>query len=167
MLPRAWAIVPLSLVVVALSACAAAQPTADAPRPSRTATGPRSAPLDVWDGHFDARAAELGGAGGVVSWGVFGSGDDVAMVGLTDGTLAPGDHTVAVECAGPASVAVVLSPGPESGPATDAAVTADVRCPGGASLAITTDVAGLAVSVDSHGEPGAYLIATDVGTSSG
>lgn len=167
MLARVSATATLLFAVVALSACTAAPPAADAPRPSRSvAEGPASPSPDSWAGHFDARAAELGGAGGSVSWGEFGTPDAVSPVGWTDATLIAGDHIVAVECAGPAAVSVQLTPGTTEGGARTA-VTGDVSCPGSASLAITTDVEGLTVSVDSHGEPGAYLIATDTGSASG
>lgn len=166
MLPRAAAVVSLVSAVVALSACTAASPASDTARPSSGAVEVRTTPAgDAWHGHFDARAAELDTAASV-AWGSFGLAENVATAGFTNATLAAGQHTVSVECAGPESVSVEVTPGSDAAARGDA-VTTDVTCPGSASLAITTGVEGISVSVDSHGEPGAYLIATDAGAAAG
>ncbi len=167
MLPRAAvAVVFLACIVGALSACTPAPRATDAGRASSGVVDEHRAPADdTWDGHFDARAAELETSASV-AWGSFGSADNVATAGFTDATLAAGEHSVSVECAGPETVSVEVTPGGDAA-ARAGAVTADVACPGGAILAITTGVEGITVSVDSHGKPGAYLIATDSGTPSG
>jgi hypothetical protein len=162
--PRTAATVGLLLAALTLSACVAApQPTEAEARPTQAESVLN--PSDEWQGHFDDRAATFGGAG--VAWGGFGGSGRVAAVGLTAASLATGDHVVAIECAGPDAVSVELTPGADAGLPTNATVRAAVPCPGGASIPIATDIVGLTVGVDSHGEQGAYLIAIDAATASG
>lgn len=114
---------------------------------------------DVWADHFTERAAGFESPSGV-SWGRFGPEGQVTPVGLTAGSVPPGDHVVTVECGAAATfpVDVVFRQG-ESLPET--AEAHELSCPGSATYPFTTDEEGLSVELDSRGEPGAYLIAID------
>ncbi|MGN8553528.1 UNVERIFIED_CONTAM: hypothetical protein OHV15_13180 [Microbacterium sp. SLM126] len=122
--------------------------------------GTEPAAADPWEGHFTDRAAELDSGSGV-SWGSFGLEEEVSPVGWTDASLPPGDHVVTVECA--AAVAFPIDVALSQGEALpDEADAQELTCPGAATYPFTTDAEGLSVTLDSRGEPGAYLVAIDV-----
>ena len=68
---------------------------------------------------------------------------------------------MSVECAGASRVTVSSDPGPDGAAATEDVVTEELACPGGREPRLTTDVEGLTVSIDSHGEPGHSCYAVD------
>ena len=130
----------------------------DAGRSTETTAVVTADPVDPWLGRFDDRAAGLDSPVGA-SWGTFGPEDAVVPTGWTHSSLEPGNHTVTIECDGAAVVTVGLAPSDQEPGYT---VEHDISCPGGAILPFTTESEGLAIGLDSHGEPGAYLVAVDV-----
>lgn len=146
-----------------LTACTAppAPDPAPAPTPTPSVDASTSA-VDEWVGYFDALAEDVGPMASSAEWGTFGVDGAVSATRSSDASLAPGRHFVTMQCAGPQRVTVTLIPGDDATASPDDIVTKDVRCPGGIVLEITTRVAGLTVDIDSHGEPGAFLRATDV-----
>lgn len=145
-------------VAVAVTEAASVVVTASSDAPTYLHALLRGTPppkVDEWIGRFDARAAEVGGSGSVV-WGDFGLPGATAAHTSTDATLAAGPHRVLIECDGPTSVTATIADGSAA-----ALVSKEVGCPGSIALDVTSEAQGLAVTVDSDGEPGAFLIAID------
>ena len=113
---------------------------------------------DAWLSHFEGRA-ELYAQAATLSWGSFGPDGDVSPVRGTDAS-APGRYVVHIECAGAPSVTATVYAGADTA-GTEPEVAHELACPAGADLEVETDITGLTVDLDSHGQPGAFLYAVN------
>jgi hypothetical protein len=153
------AFVTLLPVLAGCTVTPAAEPQAAGADPSHEVAPETS--VDPWAGYFDDRAADPSQQAVARAWGTLGAEGEVAAHEDRYESLAAGAHIVAFECAGAPSVTVTAAPLSDVGTSPAGAVTYELACPGGVTLPITTDTEGLALSVDSHGEPGAYLVRVD------
>jgi hypothetical protein len=143
----------------ATSQPAAHQAAAPAPTASPSST------IDPWAGHYDERMRNRNSTEAMAMYGSFGAPGSVSPRQVTNLGLEPGDHFVQFECVGLATVDVALSTPAADG---DAAIgegeqldTIPVECPAVLYITVTTHDPGLVVGVDSHGEPGAFLVRVD------
>jgi hypothetical protein len=164
MTPRRLPFVVASAMV--LVGCSAATPES-LPTPVFAATPPASdapyeRPADDWVTHFAEFAARDEAAATTRFWGSFGDPGTVAASDTRDATLPAGEHLVIVDCGGPQQVTITLSGLDDEGsePA-EPSETYELECPGGVALDLTTARPGIAVLVDPHGEPGAYMVRID------
>jgi hypothetical protein len=122
---------------------------------------------DTWADFFDDLAAQ--GGYSVQAWGSFGPSDEIVVIENRDRSLPAGEHTVDYTCAGIYSThtvafsSVAIS-GAEMTP-VDVLATEEVSCPGTATFMMRNPTDGFAMSIDSHGSAGAYLVQVDPGGS--
>jgi len=133
-----------------------AVPTVPAPDPSG----------DAWVDYFDIDDGGIVGGAASSSAGSFGPPGQIIIMSNADLAIPAGYHTVEVSCAGAPLVTVTLAGVSEAtgmAEPSDPSGTTDIDCPVSALLEISLDTPGLFVTLDSHGEPGAFLVRVDPG----
>ena len=152
---RRTASVLIVLGMLAVAGCTSTPATVASHAPGKTPPAARDVQTDdPWAHHFDAEAKGRSDSSYGSSWGSFGLEGSVSPVGNGYGSVPVGQHSVVIECVGPAQVVVTMT----TTGATAGASTQNVACPGTANLSYTTTGEGLDITLDSHGEQGAWLV---------
>ena len=152
---RRTASVLIVLGMLAVAGCTSAPATVASHAPSKTHPAAGDVQTDdPWAHNFDAEAKGRTDSPYGPSWGSFGLEGSVSPVGNGYGSVPAGQHSVVVECVGPAQLVVTMM----TTGATAGASTQNIVCPGTANLSYTTTGEGLDITMDSHGEQGAWLV---------
>ena len=148
---KATAAAAMVCATVAVTGCS---PFDASPEPRESRAPVVAVIEDEYDGYYDAIASPVSDDDAVgAMWGSFGVGRDIAPVGWSHASAAPGAYIVTVECAGSAGIDIRFEQGDHLRD-----TTSRLHCPGSVSFDVTTTEPGFTVGLDSAGEPGAYRI---------
>ncbi|MEQ6896943.1 hypothetical protein [Microbacterium sp. KR10-403] len=151
-----------------VAAARATHPVAQAPSAAPSVATPAPDPSgDAWVDYFDIDDGGIVGGARSSNAGSFGPPGQTYTVSNADLTVLAGHHTVEISCAGAPVVTVTLAPVSDvddTAMASEPASTTDIDCPVSALLEVTLANPGLFVTLDSHGEPGGFLVRIDPGS---